>query len=316
MDAITIHDIYKRYGWFFSRHKVTAVNHLSLTIPEKEIFGFLGPNGAGKTTTIKMLLGLVEPDKGYSRIFGIDSRAKDVRGRVGFLPENPHFYGHLTARDFLSFAGKLLHLNRMNRMQRAEELLERVSLMKAANQRVEGFSRGMLQRLGIAQALMNDPDLIVLDEPITGLDPVGRRDVKQILTDLRADGKTIFFSSHILSDVEEMCDEVCMLNHGHLVVRGTMDDLLKEVSAVIWAENLSGEALEAVESKVTSTLKRDGRFGFAIPSSERKDEVIALIEKGGGKIREVESEKETLEECFLRTIKQDDEKLAQEGEKS
>ena len=316
MDAIIMHELYKRYGWFLSRRKIVAVNHLSMTIPEKTIFGFLGPNGAGKTTTIKMLLGLVDPDTGYSRIFGIDSRDRDVRGRVGFLPESPHFYGHLTARDFLVFSGKLLHLGRMERAQRAEELLERVTLTKAADQKLEGFSRGMLQRGGIAQALLSDPDLIILDEPINGLDPVGRREVKHILMDLRNDGKTIFFSSHILSDVEEMCNDVCILNHGALVVRGSVEGLLQETGCTVWTEGLSTEAAEGFEGICKSVMKREGRHGFVLASIGR-EEFISKVDAAGGKVREIQSERETMEDFFLRTIKLDDERLAKEqGEKA
>ncbi len=314
MSAIVTTDLYKRFGWWLSRRKVVALNHLNLTVPEKVIYGFLGPNGAGKTTLIKILQGLIIPDKGASRIFDIDSRDQEVRERVGYLPENPTFYGHLSGRDFLHFCGKLIHLNRLERSRRIDELFDRVGLTQAADQRLEGYSRGMLQRIGIAQALMSNPDLVILDEPITGLDPMGRRDVKQILANLKDEGKTIFFSSHVLSDVEQMCDMIGIINHGRLVEAGEIHEILGEKGIEVWAENVPAEALAKAEGLCSSVVMKKGRFGFTLDDPERKDKLVPLIENAGGRIAEVKGKKEELEEFFLRRVQEDDQARSAQGE--
>lgn len=302
----------KKYGWFFSRRRVIAVNHLSLTVPEKEIFGFLGPNGAGKTTTIKILLGLVLPDGGSTRIFGMASTDMSVKSRVGFLPDRPCFYNHLSGREFLAFCGKLLHLSREDCYRRADELLRKVGLAEAGDDLVQGYSLGMLQRLGIAQALINDPDLIILDEPVSGLDPIGRREVKQILLDLRQEGKTVFFSSHILADVEEMCDEVAILNHGELLVRGTMNDILATKGITIYAKGLSSECMDRAERLAVPITKEGDRWGFILDDIGKKEEVMAFIHDHGGRVDETIARRETLEESFLRRIEADEKRRKEE----
>lgn len=306
MDVITIQNLKKKFGWFFSRNKVIAIDDLTMTVPDNVIFGFLGPNGAGKTTTIKILLGLIMPDAGDSKIFNISSHEKDVRDRVGFLPDNPSFYSHLTANDFLLFCGKLIHLDRMERAKRAGELLEKMKLTKQASQKIEGFSRGQLQRLGIAQALMNNPDLVILDEPITGLDPMGRREVKQIMQDLKDEGKTVFFSSHILSDVEQMCDMIGILNHGKLIDYGVRADLLTSNGAEIWVEDLDAEAVSQLEKLCSSVMMKDGNFGLIINDINKKDEIIKVVKEKGGSVKETIIKREDLESFFLRRVEEDD----------
>lgn len=312
MYAIETVDLRKRYGWFFSREKVNALDGLTLSVPENTIFGFLGPNGAGKTTTIKILLGLVIPTSGETRIFGADSQSQNVRERVGYLPENPRFYPHLTAMGFLNFCGKLIHLDPMERSKRAETLLERVDLKDAAEQKIKGFSRGMLQRLGIAQALIGNPDLVILDEPITGLDPMGRRSVKQILLNLREEGKTVFFSSHILSDVEKMCDVVAVMNRGRMIEAGYTKEILGETGADIWADNIKADVLQKAESMCKSVTIKDGKFCFTVDGTGQHEPLLDLIRQGGGTIREVQKKREELEDFFLRRV-QEDEKTRNEG---
>jgi ABC-2 type transport system ATP-binding protein len=314
MSAIQTIDLCKRFGWWLSRRKVVALDHLTLTVPEKVIFGFLGPNGAGKTTTIKILLGLLLPDSGESRIFDLESSQEEVRERVGYLPENPTFYSHLSGRDFLHFCGKLIHLNRLERARRTDELLQRVNLTDAADQRLEGYSRGMLQRIGIAQALMSNPDLVILDEPITGLDPMGRREVKQILSDLKDEGKTIFFSSHVLSDVEQMCDMVGILNHGRLVESGRIAEILGETGLEVWAEKVPTEALGKAEEICASVTMKDGRFGFTLDRPERRDDLLKLIRDNGGTVKEEVSKREDLEAYFLRRVQEDEEARTAKGD--
>lgn len=308
MYAIETFNLFKTYGGFFSRRKVHALNNMELKVPENVIYGFLGPNGAGKTTTIKILLGLVLPSKGHSKIFDIDTTDPETRNHVGFLPENPRFYSYLTARDFLDFCGKLIHMESLERAKRSEELLEKVGLTHAAEQKVEGFSRGMLQRLGIAQALVSDPDLIILDEPITGLDPMGRADVKQILMDLRSEGKTIFFSSHILSDVEKMCDMVGIVNHGELIAHGPIDDLRCDIGYEIRATGLNPAAYERGQQLCDSITLRKGEAAFEIKGQAEREPVLELIRQNGGTVTAQIRKKEALETFFLHSIRQDEER--------
>jgi ABC-2 type transport system ATP-binding protein len=307
MSAIEIENLQKRYGGWLSRRKVVALDGLTLSVPQKLVFGFLGPNGAGKTTTIKILIGLVLADNGSAQIFGEPVGKESVRERIGYFPESPRFYPHLTGEGFLHFCAKLMHLDRLERSRRSDELLARVGLTDAAGQKLEGYSRGMLQRLGIAQALMSNPDLLILDEPITGLDPKGRREVKQILADLKDEGKTIFFSSHILSDVEKMCDMVGIINHGRLVEKGEVRDLLGETGLEIWASNVPTDVLAKAESICSSVTMKDGRFGFILDDPGRREEVTRLVEDSGGTIQETISRTEELEEFFLRRVREDDE---------
>ncbi|MBN2713852.1 MAG: ABC transporter ATP-binding protein, partial [Planctomycetes bacterium] len=193
--------------------------------------------------------------------------------------------------------------------RRADELLEKMGLSKAGDDRIEGYSRGMLQRLGIAQALINNPDLIVLDEPVSGLDPLGRREVKQILIDLRDEGKTVFFSSHILADVEEMCDEVSIMNHGNLLIKGPMDEILMQTGLRMYAKGLSPEIIDKAGTIAQGIVKEGDRWGFDLPGKESREAMAAFIKQNGGDIDEVVSKRETLEESFLRRIGDDEARL-------
>ncbi len=199
------------------RRRFRVVDGLTLRVDKNETYGLLGLNGAGKTTTLKLLLGLLKPTSGSVLVLGVPAGHPSALARLGFLPENPYYYSYLTAREFLDLSGALFGMPRKERRQRAAELLEMVSMTKAADTAVRKYSKGMLQRLGIAQALMNDPQLVFLDEPMSGLDPVGRRDVRQIMIKLKSQGKTIFFNSHLLPDVNEVCDRVGILHRGKLV---------------------------------------------------------------------------------------------------
>ena len=210
----------------FMRKRVLALKGLTMEVKKGEVFGFLGPNGAGKTTTIKILMGLVYPTGGAAWLMGRPLGDVAVKRNIGFLPEQPYFYDYLTAAEFMDFYGRLFGIRKKERMARADELLDLVGLSGARDLQLRKFSKGMQQRIGIAQALINDPELVVLDEPMSGLDPIGRKQVRDIILGLKAKGKTIFFSTHILPDVEVICDRVGMLVKGELRAMGTVGELL------------------------------------------------------------------------------------------
>src|SRR2546422_39503 len=211
---------------FLRKKRVRALDHLSLEVRRGEIFGFLGPNGAGKTTTLKLLMRLIYPTSGTARILGRAIEDISMHARIGYLPENPYFYDYLTAREFLSYCGQLFGQKHSTRTSRTEALLTRVSLEKKSwNLQLRKFSKGMLQRVGLAQALINNPEIVFLDEPMSGLDPVGRREVRDLIASLRAEGKTVFMCSHILSDIEVLCDSVAILKGGRLAHTGSLAEL-------------------------------------------------------------------------------------------
>lgn len=233
------------------RSRIEALNQLTLSVEPGEVFGFLGPNGAGKSTTIKILLGLISATSGSAKLMGVNAKSPDSRLRVGYLPENPAFYDFLTAREYLEFVGHTFRIPHDHMRQRIEEVLVRLELWDARNRAIRGYSKGMVQRLGLAQALLHDPDVLVLDEPMSGLDPLGRALVKEIMLDLRKQGKCIFFSTHIISDVEEVCDRVGVIVGGTLVS-------VEEVSA----------------------LREEGIEGYAVRYKEYDDETDLYVSKG------------------------------------
>ncbi len=223
MHALEIENLTKIY---FSRgQEFTAVSNLSFQIKNGTVFGFLGPNGAGKTTTMKMLVGLLTPNEGSIKIFGEPPESLEIRKRIGFMPETPAFYANLTAREFLHYISDIFELDPAIKKERTERLLKEVNLSEFGTRQTRKYSKGMTQRLALAQALINNPDLLLLDEPLDGLDPFGRAEVKQILLHLKNEGKTIIFSSHILADVAEICDEVGIIDHGMLVSHGDVSDV-------------------------------------------------------------------------------------------
>jgi ABC-2 type transport system ATP-binding protein len=216
MAILELSGISKSYRTHLSLRKYWILRGLSLSVRAGEIFGFVGTNGAGKTTTIKLALGLTFPDCGSIKLFGRPALRPAVRAKVGFLPENPYFYDYLTGAEFLDFHARLFGLSAADRRRRAVDLLERVGLANRGDRQLRYYSKGMLQRIGLAQALINDPELVILDEPMSGLDPIGRREVRDLILELKASGRTVFFSSHILSDTELICDRV------GIIVRGSM----------------------------------------------------------------------------------------------
>ncbi len=224
MEAISISHLTKIY--FKNLSEVPVVNDISLKIPKGEVFGFLGPNGAGKTTTIKMIVGLAHPNKGKIKIFGKPNYFLSTKRKLGFMPENPYFYNYLTGMEFLDFMGEIFAIPKRIRKKRASELLKLVGLSNVAKLQLKNYSKGMSQRMGLAQSLINDPEIIFLDEPLDGLDPIGRHNIKDIIRNLKKQNKTIFFNSHILSDVEEICDSFGIIDQGKLIVSGKIKKLL------------------------------------------------------------------------------------------
>jgi len=224
--AVLLRDLHKTVAVGFLRRQVEILRGVDLVVDRGDVFGLLGPNGAGKTTTVKVALGLMRPTSGSVQL-GVEGL-----GRVGYLPENPYFYDYLSGREFLGFCARLFGLDAGARHERVEELLRDVSLVDAAGTHLRKYSKGMLQRIGIAQALINDPELVLLDEPMTGLDPVGRVEVKHIIERLHERGKTVMFNSHILSDVHELCSRIAIMRSGRVIWQGTVDEALDEAPSL------------------------------------------------------------------------------------
>ncbi|QQR90693.1 MAG: ABC transporter ATP-binding protein [Myxococcales bacterium] len=224
--VLDVKNLYKTFHIGFFRKRVEAVRGMSFEVKQGEVLGLLGPNGAGKTTTIKSTLQLIAPSSGEIRLFGQDASNVALRKRIGYLPENPYVYQYLRPMEFLDLCGRLSGMSGKKRTQRAEELIEKVGLTHAMDRFIGKFSKGMLQRIGIAQALLHDPEFLILDEPMSGLDPIGRADVRGIIQEQHQAGKTILFTSHILSDVEALCERVVIMNQGKLAIEGKLKNLL------------------------------------------------------------------------------------------
>ncbi|MBN1941945.1 MAG: ABC transporter ATP-binding protein [Phycisphaerae bacterium] len=289
-----------------------AVMGLDLKIQPNCTFGFLGPNGAGKTTTIKMLLGLVRPTRGGGCVLHRPLGDQDVRKYIGFLPEEPAFGRHLKAREFLTLCAKLSHVEPNEQRQRVEKALQTVRLDHRAGSRLAEFSRGMLQRIGIAQALLHDPTLLILDEPMTGLDPPGRREIKEIMLDLRQREKTIFFSSHILSDVEELCDSVGILNRGRLVLAGPLADLLAASGVEYTVTNMPATLLPSLEPLVAGMQKKHNQWILQVTDEAHQETVREILKRGGCSDAESRRLRKNLDDVFMETIEADNERRGKE----
>lgn len=287
------------YGHIFRRRRA-ALHGLDLRVERGEIFGCLGPNGSGKTTTLKLLMGLIHADAGSASILGRPLQDPAWRHQVGYLPEHPYFYDYLTAREYIEYVGRLFGLDRATRRERQERLLRQVGLARSADVPLRRYSKGMLQRLGLAQALVNDPELILLDEPMSGLDPVGRRLVRDLILDLRRRGKTVFFSTHILSDAETLCDRVAVLREGRLLKAGLLSEILDlDVSHVeVLVSGVPEEALPAGLGPVE-------RLGERLRVRLTEDRLPAAFEAAraaGGRVLGVQPVRQSLEEFFFREL--------------
>ncbi len=302
--AIEVRDLRKEFRTPLRRKKVEALRGVSFSVERGQIFGFVGPNGAGKTTTIRTLMGLIKPSGGSAKIFGHAIPSRTARFKVGFLPESPYFYDYLTVAELLDLSGRLFGMSRASRRKRSDELIEKVGLARARGQNLKKFSKGMLQRAGLAQALMNDPELVVLDEPMSGLDPIGRKEVRDLIIELRDQGKTVFFSSHILADIEALADRVAIVARGQLQAQGTPADLIRrtilgiDVSVRIAADIDIAELIEGA-----SRVRRVGEeMSLTLPADADVDGWLARSREKGARVVAVAPRHETLEELFLREI--------------
>lgn len=290
-----------RVGFFRSK-VVEAVKGVSFQVQRGEIFGFLGPNGAGKTTTIKMLTGLIAPTGGEAFLFGQRVPSPEARSRIGFLPENPYVYPYLTPREFVELCGRLSGMSGTKLRRRAMEVLDQVKIAYAADRQVRRLSKGMLQRTGLAAALVADPEMLVLDEPMSGLDPVGRKEVRDLIFAERDQGRTIFFSTHILGDVEAMCDRVTILREGKVVVSGSIRQLLRgEVLRTdIILAHATDELLAALEGEGARASRRADVAVVEVEGEARVRDVLERSLQAGAQVVEVTPRRETLEDLFLR----------------
>ena len=303
MDAIVIEGLTKTFwsGWP-GRPSVTVLDGLTLSIEQGQIYGFLGPNGSGKTTTLKILLGLMHATTGRVEVLGKPAGNVMVRKRIGFLPESPYFYDYLTAEEFLTFYGHLAGLDRVELNKRVTHLLEIVGLVDARTRQLRKFSKGMLQRIGLAQALIHDPELVILDEPMSGLDPVGRKEVRDLILGLRDQGKTVFFSTHIIPDVEMICDRVGVLAKGKLLATGRVEELVTRghtQSVEIVCQGIKADGIPAITSAATRVLQRGQHSLIMLPGPDRLEETLAVIRAQGGTLISVTPQKGSLEELFL-----------------
>lgn len=283
MKAIEIKNLSKTYQGK-KRQKVVALDGLCLDVEPGEVFGYLGPNGAGKSTTIKCLMGLIQPSAGVANIFGQSVSSPLARKRVGFLPENPAFYDYLSAEEYLGFVGKVFGMDGAELQHRIEGVLQLLDLGEARKRRIRSYSKGMVQRLGLAQVLVHDPDVFILDEPMSGLDPVGRALVKEIILDLKAKGKTVFFSTHITSDVEQVCDRVGIITKG----------VLRQVETVqhILSKGITGFRIRVQGDETTKVVKSEDLQAF-IAKAQSLNQEITLIEP----------ERKNLEDFFLEIVR-------------
>src|SRR6185437_14603329 len=277
MAAVEILGLEKTYTvGFWRKTKKVGLKPFHLEVPAGEVFGFLGPNGAGKTTTLKLLMGLTFPTAGAARILGRDWRDPAIRARIGFLPEQPYFYDHLTPTELLDYYGALSGVSAADRRLRIPKLLERVGLADQGRVQLRKFSKGMLQRVGIAQAVLHEPEVVFLDEPMSGLDPIGRREIRDFIQSLNQEGKTIFFSTHILSDAEALCDRVAVLNHGELRSTGVVAELLASTRGrveVIW----QGSALVGAMKQFGAECHVAGDIVRAILDESRLDKALTAL---------------------------------------
>jgi len=303
--VISVTRLSKTYRTGLRMKRVQALNDISLEVEKGEIFGFLGPNGAGKTTLIKILMGLTEPTSGTALVFDRTPRDATAKARLGFLPESPYFYDHLTAREFLGLAARLSSVPKSEAEGRVTGLLRQLRMEKSADIQMRGFSRGMLQRMGIAQALVADPELVVLDEPMGGLDPIGRKEFRDIIVDLRERGKTVFFSTHILSDVEMICDRVGIVIEGRMVEVGRLSEILTgDVESIeVTVKGVTGKTQKILERVSQHSLKSGDVLLLTVRNEEDVDKIMAIgREVGSIRVVGIVPQRRTLEDYFMEHV--------------
>ena len=299
--AIAVEGLKKRFG------KVEALRGIDLQVRPSTVLGLLGPNGAGKTSTIKMILGLTRPTRGTIRIWGREPQDRAARMRLGYLPENPSFYDQLTAREYLALTGSLFDLASQTARRRADGLLKRLGLEADARKPLRKFSKGMTQRLGICQALLNEPDILILDEPMSGLDPIGRADVKQILREERGRGATILMSSHVLAETESLCDRVGILHRGRVLELGDVKRMLGSgvMEWEVTVEELPESAVERLRSEGHTVDPAGSCRVIRVREAGELQQMLRGLTKDGVFIHSVEPRRQSLEEHFVRAIRED-----------
>ena len=304
--AISIQELTKDYAvGFWRRRPYRALDRLTLAIEPGEVFGFLGPNGAGKTTTLKLLMQLIFPSSGHAEILGRPVGDLSVRRRIGYLPENPYFYDYLTAEELLAYFAQLFGYSAADRRQRVTSLLDRVGIGAERRLQLRKFSKGMIQRVGIAQALLNDPEVIFLDEPMSGLDPLGRREVRTLILELRDQGRTVFFSSHILADAEALCSRVAVVAAGRLAGTGRLSDILAfEIRGwELVVANLPPTVLERVRPRVVrATEISPGRYSLEVAATEQPERILSELAAAGAAVVSLNPMRDTLEDYFMRHV--------------
>jgi ABC-2 type transport system ATP-binding protein len=300
--VLRVSSLGKTFRKNFTGRKVEAVRGVSFEVHAGDIFGFLGPNGAGKTTTIKMLMGLIAPTSGSMEILGVRAPSPDVMARVGFLAENPYVYPYLSPREFVTLCARLSGMRGTSMVDRVETVLQRVSMGHAIDRPVRALSKGMLQRVALAAALVHDPELLVLDEPMSGLDPVGRKEVRDLILEEKHRGRTVFFSSHILSDVEMLCDRVCILRRGEVVVAGALRELLAagKRRSEITIGGASEELTRALGAIAHASRAVGDRLVMEVEGDEAVRDVVQRALGAGARLESVATKRETLEDVFVR----------------
>lgn len=303
--VLKVEGLSKTFKVGFWGRKVTAVQGLDLEVRRGEVFGFLGPNGAGKTTTLKMLMGLIYATSGKAWLFGQEIGNLDARRRLGFLPESPYFYDYLTGGEFLRFYGHLFGLGGDRLEHRITELLEMVGMSHARNLQLRKFSKGMLQRVGIVQSLINDPELVVLDEPMSGLDPVGRKEIRDLILRLKESGKTIFFSSHILHDAEMLCDRVAIIMRGKLVACGRVNELVQKgatQSVEMVVEGIGPEGLSRLRALSDRVVTQGVQTLVALKGQDQVGSALDIVRSAKANLISLVPHKHSLEDLFMEEV--------------
>jgi ABC-2 type transport system ATP-binding protein len=305
MDVLVVENVKKSFRGDMSLRSREVLHGVSFSVRLGEILGFLGPNGAGKTTTIKVVLGLIRPDSGRVTVFGRPVTEQSVMSHIGFLPEMPYFFPHLSLREFLTFCGRMSGMNGASLTSRVGRVTEMVGLQRSLGQRLKDFSKGMIQRAGLAQAILHDPDLLILDEPFSGLDPLGRITVRDILADLKARGKTIFFSSHILPDMEALCDRTCIIRDGMIVRTVGRGELIRmgEGPVEVIARGCSEECLESIEAYLESKNVTGMEALLVVGEHRYVRDVIERLYAAGADVIKVVNQHQSLEKVFLNEVK-------------
>lgn len=303
MNALEIKGLKKSFHSNFAIKVYHILKGIDITVEKGEIYGFLGPNGAGKTTTMKCILGIIFPDSGEISILGQPAHHAESRRNVGFLPEHPYFYDYLTAEELLVFTGMLFSIPKKKIRERAKELIKLVGLKDKQDLKLKKYSKGMIQRVGLAQALVHDPDFIILDEPFSGLDPIGRKELRDIILSLKNDGKTIFFSSHILQDMELMVDRVGIILNGEIKRQGKLSDLISH-SVRYYEIVFTGIDEKKLANQQVKYVTQDANYITKLETIEEANQRIEWLTKNKGKILSVTPVKMTLEDIFLKEINQ------------